>query len=60
MMATGFRIGGDLEGTTARVRRHAPAHRIGPAREAAVVLVRRAVELGVTLIDTAYLYGGGQ
>ncbi|WP_326557830.1 aldo/keto reductase [Micromonospora sp. NBC_01796] len=31
----------------------------GPAHEAALTVVRRAVELGVTLIDTAYLYGGG-
>jgi aryl-alcohol dehydrogenase-like predicted oxidoreductase len=28
-------------------------------REASVAVVRRAVELGVQLIDTAYLYGGG-
>jgi aryl-alcohol dehydrogenase-like predicted oxidoreductase len=31
----------------------------GPAREASVAVVRRAVELGVTLIDTAYMYGWG-
>lgn len=31
----------------------------GPAREAAVAVARRAVELGVTLIDTAHLYGWG-
>jgi pyridoxine 4-dehydrogenase len=54
-----FRIGGDL-----------PVDRLGfgamhlptePAaeREAAIAVARRAVELGVTLIDTAYLYGGG-
>ncbi|MFG1996114.1 aldo/keto reductase [Actinoplanes sp. NPDC048988] len=29
------------------------------ARESALAVARRAVELGVTLIDTAYLYGGG-
>ncbi|BBH69231.1 oxidoreductase [Actinoplanes sp. OR16] len=29
------------------------------AREQATAVVRRAVELGVTLIDTAFLYGGG-
>ncbi|GGW48227.1 oxidoreductase [Streptomyces xantholiticus] len=28
-------------------------------REASMAVARRAVELGVTLIDTAYLYGGG-
>ncbi|MEU6183935.1 aldo/keto reductase [Streptomyces coeruleorubidus] len=31
----------------------------GPARENALAVARRAVELGVTLIDTAHLYGGG-
>ncbi|MEU2915154.1 aldo/keto reductase [Streptomyces massasporeus] len=58
-MASTFRIGGDLD-----VRRlgfgamHLPTGP-GPARENALAVVRRAVELGVTLIDTAYLYGGG-
>jgi pyridoxine 4-dehydrogenase len=56
---TAFSIGGDL-----KVRRlgfgamHLPTEP-GPAREASVAVARRAVELGVTLIDTAYLYGGG-
>nr|WP_242545502.1 aldo/keto reductase [Amycolatopsis sp. MtRt-6] len=31
----------------------------GPARAGAIAVARRAVELGVTLIDTAHLYGGG-
>lgn len=31
----------------------------GPARETSLAVARRAVELGVTLIDTAYMYGGG-
>jgi len=31
----------------------------GPAREASIAVVRRAVDLGVTLIDTAYMYGWG-
>ncbi|MFI5591372.1 aldo/keto reductase [Amycolatopsis sp. NPDC051758] len=31
----------------------------GPARERGIAVARRAVELGVTLIDTAHLYGGG-
>jgi pyridoxine 4-dehydrogenase len=59
MTSTTFRIGGDLE-----VRRlgfgamHLPTE-AGDAREAALAVARRAVELGVTLIDTAYLYGGG-
>lgn len=54
-----FHIGGDLP-----VRRlgfgamHLPTEP-GPARENAVAVARRAVELGVTLIDTAHLYGGG-
>ncbi|GLY22090.1 aldo/keto reductase [Micromonospora sp. NBRC 101691] len=59
MTSTVFRIGGDLE-----VRRlgfgamHLPTE-VGPARESALTVARRAVELGVTLIDTAHLYGGG-
>ncbi|MFJ5730644.1 aldo/keto reductase [Streptomyces paradoxus] len=58
-MSSTFRIGGDLD-----VRRlgfgamHLPTEP-GPARENAVAVARRAVELGVTLIDTAHLYGGG-
>ncbi|MEV1315087.1 aldo/keto reductase [Micromonospora arborensis] len=54
-----FRIGGDLE-----VRRlgfgamHLPTE-AGPARESSLAVARRAVELGVTLIDTAYMYGWG-
>ncbi|MGK4595990.1 aldo/keto reductase [Amycolatopsis sp. w19] len=54
-----FAIGGDLP-----VRRlgfgamHLPAD-AGPARENAIAVARRAVELGITLIDTAHLYGGG-
>ena len=59
MTLTEFRIGGDLP-----VRRlgfgamHLPVGP-GPARESALAVARRAVELGVTLIDTAHLYGGG-
>ncbi|MCS7477588.1 aldo/keto reductase [Umezawaea endophytica] len=58
-MPTTFRIGGDLE-----VRRlgfgamHLPTEP-DAARAAAIAVARRAVELGVTLIDTAHLYGGG-
>lgn len=58
-MASTFRIGGDLD-----VRRlgfgamHLPTEP-GPGRENALAVARRAVELGVTLIDTAHLYGGG-
>lgn len=59
MTSTEFLIGGDL-----RVRRlgfgamHLPADP-DPARKNALAVARRAVELGVTLIDTAYMYGGG-
>ncbi|MFC4469691.1 aldo/keto reductase [Streptomyces xiangluensis] len=59
MTSTTFRIGGDLD-----VRRlgfgamHLPTEP-APDREASIAVARRAVELGVTLIDTAHLYGGG-
>ncbi|WP_199546277.1 aldo/keto reductase [Streptomyces sp. N35] len=59
MMSEVFRIAGELE-----VRRlgfgamHLPTEP-GPDRENALAVARRAVELGVTLIDTAYMYGGG-
>ncbi|MFI8423705.1 aldo/keto reductase [Streptomyces sp. NPDC085479] len=59
MTSTAFSIGGDL-----KVRRlgfgamHLPTEP-GRARETSLAVARRAVELGVTLIDTAYLYGGG-
>ncbi|MEV6181113.1 aldo/keto reductase [Streptomyces sp. NPDC052015] len=59
MTSTAFSDDGGL-----RVRRlgfgamHLPTEP-GPAREASVAVVRRAVELGVTLIDTAYMYGWG-
>lgn len=56
---TTFRIGGDLEvrrlGFGAMRLPTEPAD----ARAASVALLRRAVELGVTLIDTAHLYGWG-
>lgn len=59
MASTTFSIGGDLE-----VRRlgfgamHLPTQ-AGSDRAASLAVARRAVELGVTLIDTAHLYGGG-
>jgi pyridoxine 4-dehydrogenase len=56
---SGFLIGGDLAvrrlGFGAMQLPASPA----AARENAIAVARRAVELGVTLIDTAYLYGGG-
>ncbi|MFJ3104917.1 aldo/keto reductase [Streptomyces sp. NPDC086835] len=59
MTSNAFRIGGDLS-----VRRLGfGAMRLptepGPGRASSLAVARRAVELGVTLIDTAYLYGGG-
>ncbi|MFF8778816.1 aldo/keto reductase [Streptomyces sp. NPDC015140] len=59
MTSAEFLIGADL-----RVRRlgfgamHLPTDP-EPARKASLAVTRRAVELGVTLIDTAYMYGGG-
>lgn len=59
MTSAEFLIGGDL-----RVRRlgfgamHLPTDP-EPARKASLAVTGRAVELGVTLIDTAYMYGGG-
>ncbi|KOV53896.1 oxidoreductase [Streptomyces sp. AS58] len=59
MASLTFRIGGELlVGRLGFGAMHLPTE---PAadRESAVAVVRRAVELGVTLIDTAHLYGGG-
>ncbi|MFC9680917.1 aldo/keto reductase [Streptomyces sp. NPDC056948] len=59
MTSTTFRIGGDLD-----VRRlgfgamHLPTEP-GSDRENALAVARRAVDLGVTLIDTAHLYAEG-
>jgi pyridoxine 4-dehydrogenase len=59
MTTTTFHIGGELGvrrlGFGAMHLSTEPAD----ARTAAVTVARRAVELGVTLIDTAHLYGGG-
>jgi aryl-alcohol dehydrogenase-like predicted oxidoreductase len=58
-MASTFRIGGDLDvGRLGFGAMHLPTEP-GSGRENAIAVARRAVELGVTLIDTAYLYGGG-
>ncbi|MDL5202290.1 aldo/keto reductase [Streptomyces sp. ALI-76-A] len=56
---TTFRIGGDLE--VGRLGFGAMRLPTEPAdeRAASVALLRRAVELGVTLVDTAHLYGWG-
>ncbi|MFJ1589775.1 aldo/keto reductase [Kitasatospora albolonga] len=59
MTTTTLRIGGDLDvhrlGFGAMRLPTAP----GPDRARSLAVARRAVELGVTLIDTAHLYGGG-
>ncbi|WP_405827918.1 aldo/keto reductase [Streptomyces sp. NBC_00105] len=55
-----FRIGGDLE--VRRLGFGAMRLPTGPGtgtRQASLAVARRAVELGVTLIDTAHLYGWG-
>ncbi|MDG4859567.1 aldo/keto reductase [Streptomyces sp. T-3] len=59
MTSSTFPIGGDL--TVGRLGFGAmrlPTE-AGSKREASLAVARRAVELGVTLIDTAHLYGGG-
>ncbi|MFB7424247.1 aldo/keto reductase [Streptomyces hydrogenans] len=59
MASTTFHIGGDLG--VLRLGFGAMHLPTGPAvdRQASLAVARRAVELGVTLIDTAHLYGGG-
>ncbi|MFI9291707.1 aldo/keto reductase [Streptomyces gardneri] len=59
MASTTFHIGGDLG--VVRLGFGAMHLPTGPAsdRQASLAVARRAVELGVTLIDTAHLYGGG-
>ncbi|MFD9519655.1 aldo/keto reductase [Streptomyces sp. NPDC059979] len=59
MSSSTFRIGGDLEvGRLGFGAMRLPTGP-GPAREASLALARRVVELGITLIDTAHLYGWG-
>ncbi|MFE7030871.1 aldo/keto reductase [Streptomyces sp. NPDC057621] len=59
MTSTEIRIGGDLGVSRLGFgAMHLPTEP-GPARGRSLAVVRRAVELGVTLIDTAHLYGGG-
>jgi pyridoxine 4-dehydrogenase len=59
MTSTMFRIGGDLEVRRLGFGAMRLPTEAGPARQSSVAVIRRAVELGVTLIDTAYLYGWG-
>jgi pyridoxine 4-dehydrogenase len=59
LTSTTFRIGGDLNARRLGFgAMHLPTEP-APDRENALAVARRAVELGVTLIDTAHLYGGG-
>ncbi|CAH9418955.1 aldo/keto reductase [Streptomyces globisporus] len=59
MPPTTFRIGGDLaKGRLGFGAMHLPTEK--PAdRQSAVAVDRRAVDLGITLIDTAHMYGYG-
>lgn len=58
MTSDTFRIGGDIG--VRRLGFGAMKLPTGPeARSGSIAVVRRAVELGVTLIDTAYMYGWG-
>lgn len=61
MTSTEFRIGGDpgVRRLGFGAMRLSTDPDPGPARAGALAGARRAVELGVTLIDTAHLYGGG-
>ncbi|MFF0739281.1 aldo/keto reductase [Streptomyces sp. NPDC004111] len=59
MTATVFRIGGDLEVRRLGFGAMHLTTEPGPARTTSLAVARRAVELGVNLIDTAFLYGGG-
>ncbi|MEU2180710.1 aldo/keto reductase [Streptomyces thermolilacinus] len=54
-----FSIGGELPVTRLGFGAMRLPTGPGPEREAAIAVARRAVDLGVTLIDTAHLYGWG-
>ncbi|MEV5687101.1 aldo/keto reductase [Streptomyces sp. NBC_01237] len=56
---TSFPIGGDLDVRRLGFGAMQLPTEPGAARETSFAVVRRAVRLGVTLIDTAYMYGGG-
>ncbi|TLS41272.1 aldo/keto reductase [Streptomyces montanus] len=59
MTPTTFRIGGDLEVRRLGFGAMKLPTEPGDARKASLAVARRAVELGVTLIDTAHMYGWG-
>ncbi|MFE6163941.1 aldo/keto reductase [Streptomyces sp. NPDC056486] len=54
-----FRIGGEIGVRRIGFGAMRLVTEAGAAREASIAVARRAVELGVTLIDTAYMYGWG-
>ncbi|OJF12625.1 aldo/keto reductase [Couchioplanes caeruleus] len=59
MTTTTFHISGDLEVRRLGFGAMQLPTEAGAARRTSLTVARRAVELGVTLIDTAYMYGGG-
>ncbi|MGW7268915.1 aldo/keto reductase [Streptomyces sp. NPDC054864] len=59
MTSSIFRIGGEIDVRRLGFGAMRLPTEAGAAREASVAVARRAVELGVTLIDTAYMYGWG-
>lgn len=59
MTSSSFRIGGEFDVRRIGFGAMRLPTEAGAAREASVAVARRAVELGVTLIDTAYMYGWG-
>ncbi|MGW0593879.1 aldo/keto reductase [Streptosporangium sp. NPDC002607] len=59
MTSSTFRIGGTIDVRRLGFGAMQLPTEPGPAREAAIAVARRAVDLGVTLIDTAHLYGWG-
>ncbi|GAA1889794.1 aldo/keto reductase [Streptomyces durmitorensis] len=59
MTSSTFRIGGEIGVRRIGFGAMRLATEAGAAREASIAVARRAVELGVTLIDTAFMYGWG-
>lgn len=59
MTAETFTIGGEHEVRRLGFGAMRLPTEAGPGREAALAVARRSVELGVTLIDTAHMYGWG-
>ncbi|MEU3737773.1 aldo/keto reductase [Streptomyces sp. NPDC032198] len=59
MTSSTFRIGGEIGVRRIGFGAMRLATESGAPREASIAVARRAVELGITLIDTAYMYGWG-